>query len=542
MTAIQVRTFMGEVPLVAPQLLPDGMAVTSRNTKLNRGSLDAWKGPLPVTTLTKTGTLKTIYRFGQDSATDAQYWFSWTTDVNVVRTPISGDTTERTYFTGDGYPKKTDATLALTGGTNYPVNAYQLGVPMPVPTGASVTVSGTAAEATSAVLTGAYVITYVTSWSEESAPCAAAIGTFTFQNGQALTLNNLPTAPAGNYNVSTKRIYRSNTGTSGSAYQFVAEIPVANTTYVDTKLVDQLGETLATDGWYEPPQNGFGLTLGANGNAIMLAGKTIYPCVPFVLYAYPEAYQLSTETDIVGAGAFGQGFVILTKANPYVVTGVDPSGYSMERMSDNQACVSKRSIVEMMGGVVYASPDGLWAIDSSGMRSLSQKVMSKEDWQAIKPESIHAHELDGRYYAYYDTGVVQGCLIFDFGRVPYVIRLNQYCTAAYNDPIRDSMYTIVGQQVSKWDAGSTLTYLWRSKDYRYPWFTSFAYAKVDAQAYPVTFRLYYDGVLAHTQSVTSHAPFRLPAKTGLVVAFEAEGTNTVDGIALASAGEEINKL
>lgn len=539
MAVISVRLFMGEVPLVSRQLLKDGMAVTARNVNLERGNLAAWGLPAKITTPTKTGVKKTIYRFGQSSTNEADYWFTWTTDVDVVRAPIHSDTTERTYFTGDGPPKKTDTSLALTGGTDYPMNAYKLGIPRPDTSAVTATLSGTASDPSQPVLLTAYLITYVSVWGEEGAAGAKAIGPVEYKPGQTITLGSLPVAPTGNYNITRKRIYRSSTGTTGSAYQFVAEIPVADTSYVDAKKPEQLGETIATMDWFEPPENGFGLTLGANGNAIMLAGKTIYPCVPFVLYAYPDSYQLTTESDIVGAGAFDQGFVILTKGNPYVITGVDPASYTMTRLADNQACVSKRSIVTMMGGVVYASPDGLWAVTGGGMQNLTKGLLSREQWQAYKPESMHCYELDGRYHVFYDTGTVQGQLIFSFGDVPYMVTSNQHCTAAYNDPQRDALYLAQGADINKWNAGTKQTYVWKSKEYRQPRHISFSYAKVEADSYPVTFRLYAGNTLVHTQSVASEKPFRLPASPAKFHSLELEGNTAINGVTLATSGEEI---
>jgi hypothetical protein len=428
--------------------------------------------------------------------------------VDVVKAPIDGDTSERTYFTGDGYPKKTDNTLMASGGTAYPMNAYKLGVPVPNTSVSHYTITGTPTNAEDVSTNAAWIITYVTAWGEEGG-ASDPIGVATFQPGQTYSLTDLPTAPVGNYNITTKRIYRSNTGNSGTAYQFEAEIPVSQATYTAAVANDALGETITTMGWEEPPEDGFGLTLGANGNAIILSGRTIHPAIPFILYAYPPEYQLSVESDLVGAGAFGQGFAILTKANPYLILGVDPASYSMIRLDTNQACISKRSIVEMMGGVVYASPDGLWFIDGSGLKPLTASMMTKEQWQAYKPENSHACELDGRYHFFYDTGTSTGSLIFDFGRTPYVTHSDIHCTAAYNDPLRDSMYMAQGVNITKWDAGAATTYTWKSKEYRSPWYCNYGYAKVEAKTYPVTFKLYTNGALLSTKTVLDNKPFRI---------------------------------
>lgn len=542
MAVIAVRNFVGEIPRASSQLLPDSAATIARDVKLERGNLRAWKDATLITTPDKTGVKQTIYRFGETTGSDAQYWFTWTTDVDVVRAPVPG-TTERTYFTGDGPPKKTDAALATSGTLNsYPTNAYLLGIPMPDTAASVAVVSGTATDATSLPKLAAYVVTYVSSWGEEGAPGADAIGPVEYRDGQTITLDLLPAAPTGNYNITAKRIYRSATGNAASAYQFVAEIPVANTSYADTKHDDALGETLATAGWYPPPDNGFGLTMGQSGCAIMFVGKTIYPCEPYALYAYPDAYHQNVESDIVGGGAIEQGFVVLTKAHPYILFGNDPASMMLRRMDQNQACVSKRSIVEMNNGVVYASPDGLYAVDATGVHALTKKLLSKEDWTALKPESIHAYELDGRYMAFYDNGVEKGCLTFDFGETPFITRSAQHCTAAYNDPMRDSLYMAQGANITKWDSGAALPYLWRSKD-NVTNNAIYAFARVQAASYPVTLRVYYDGTLVHTQSVASASPFRLPPVRAVnTCAFEVEGTAVVHSVAIATSVQELRQV
>lgn len=544
---ISNRTFLGEVPIADSEKLPEGCGTLALNAKLQRGTLEPWRAPLQVTTLTKPGTKKAIYRFGESSTTDTQFWFSWITDVDVIRAGIAGDTSERTFFTGDGVPKKTDTQLALTGSTNYPVSAYRMGLPMPDTTLATVSVGGAPLDATDSTMLGAYVVTYVSVWGEESARSDDAIGTFEFKNGQTMTISNLPVPPAGNWNIPLKRIYRSNTGSQSAQYQFVAEIPAAQTTFADSTLSENLGEVCITEGWYEPPDNGFGLTLGANGNAIMLSGRTIHACEPYYFYAWPEAYQLNVDSDLVGAGAFGQSFAILTKSRPYILSGVDPAGYTLQQLPDEQACVSKRSIVSMLGGVVYASPDGLWHIDASGAKCLTEKLLTKEQWQAYNPATMHCYEYDGRYLAFYDAG----CLIFDFQREPFMERLDVLCTAAYMDPLRDTLYLAQGTNITAFDRGTPLAYTWRSPDFRHPRVISYGYAKVDAESYPLTFKLYGKEELPgggtatsliHTQVVQNYRPFRLPAVPLANHSFQLEGSAVVKGVHIAAGGGEIQSL
>lgn len=208
-------------------MLQPNQAQVSSNTRLWTGALEA----LPDKSTTKTGLsalTKSIYRFGQDTPGDTNYWFAWNGDVHVVKGPIAGDTTERTYFTGDGYPKVTDNSIALAS-TPYPAAAYKLGVL--APTMAPFTAVNNEGDTTETLETRAYVYTYVTAWGEEGQPSDPTLVDL-YPASQTVTLT-FGTVPTGNYNLATIRIYRTAVGTSGTNYYFVDEVPVASAAYTD---------------------------------------------------------------------------------------------------------------------------------------------------------------------------------------------------------------------------------------------------------------------------------------------------------------------
>jgi len=131
MAVLQIKSFGGISPKVPPRYLQDSQAQTAINCPVFNGALVPIQDVgAAVTTLAKAGVPQTIYRFGQDVVSDSQYWFHWTTDVNVCRGQISGDTSEWTFYTGDGVPKATYSTIALSG-ANYPAVSRPLGLPNP---------------------------------------------------------------------------------------------------------------------------------------------------------------------------------------------------------------------------------------------------------------------------------------------------------------------------------------------------------------------------------------------------------------------------
>ena len=131
MAVFSIKSFGGIAPVTPPRYLQDSQAQTALNCPVFRGSIQPLTGMgSTVATLTKTGTPKSIYRFGQDTVSDNNYWFHWLQDVDVCRSQIAGDVSEWTFFTGDGGPKATYNSLALSG-SSYPNETRPLGLPAP---------------------------------------------------------------------------------------------------------------------------------------------------------------------------------------------------------------------------------------------------------------------------------------------------------------------------------------------------------------------------------------------------------------------------
>lgn len=526
----EIVQFGGQIPRLSAALIPDQAAQVARNCALWDNDLRALKAPADVVTPTALGSaIQSIYRIGQ-SLGETQYWMAWTGDVDVVRGMIAGDTSERTYFTGDGVPKVTDLTLATQGGTAYPVNAYALGIPKP---GAApiCTPSATAAPAETRI----YVYTYVSGWGEEGVPSAPT--KVTVSQGGSVALSAMSVAPAGPYNIVSKRIYRSQQSSSGDgALLFVAEIPVAQTTYNDTIAASALQEELTTTDYAMPPATMAGLVALPNGIMAAFDGYDLLFCEPYKPYAWPEKYRQTADFPIVGLGVFGASVVVMTKGNPYLVAGSHPENMSMERMAIPQACVAKRSIVHCDDGVMYASPDGIVYVGAGGARVITDKKYDRAGWQAIAPTTLRAHWHEGRYIGF----CTDGAFILDTSGDGVLTFFDDVATAGYVDLVSDALYLCIGGVIKKFNAGAAKTYTWRSKKFQHAGRTPPAFAVVDADAYPVTFKLYWDGVLKHTQAVANERPFALPGgQRPRELEVELSGANTVRYVAFADSVEEL---
>ena len=556
MTAIKNNIFGPMLPKMSVELLPDSTAAFAQNLRHVSGALDGWGIPATVPGMTMPGSslIKTLYRFGKDTASKTNYWFQFTGDVNIVKGPVNTDTEERTYWTDGVYPKKTKASIAgLSAGSSITPASLRMGVPPPGWAGDSspntftpvASVQGVATDPASTPTTSTYVITYVTTWGEESMPGNPS-NIVTWRAGQNVAIT-CPGAYSGAYDINRIRLYRSSTGTSRTTFQKAGERPVGTANHYDTLLPAQLGEVCPT--WdFAPPADGMiGLTDLGNGILAAFEKNTISFCEPNYPYAWPGKYDLTVSAPIVGMKVFGQTLVVGTTDGIVLVSGVDPSSMSMDTPKGLQSCVSKRSMVEMMvgavNGVVYAGPDGLMLISGSGHTNLTDRILSKDEWVSYAPSTIDGYTIDGRYYAFYDNGGTQACLIFSFGEDAGMVACDQYITAGYSEERSDALFVV--QRVSttntlkEWGVGARAAVTWRSKDYNYYSGVCMARAMVVARAYPVTFKLYSDGVLRHTQTVTNAFPFTLPDGRASKIAYQIESTNIVTDVRIATSAREL---
>jgi hypothetical protein len=533
MPVIRLNGFQGENRALHPKLLPDPVGVASRNQKPGRGDFRPWKQPTTVATV--PGERQTIYRMGRDTNSDTQFWLSWTGTVHAVRGFDPQDTTERTYYSGDGAPKVTDNIMALTSAP-YPTANRPLGVPAPA---TSLTVSTDSGSWEGAPITHFYVYTYVTDWGWESAPSPVSTQNVRPSDATA-TLSAFAAVPAGNYQVNRIRIYRTQTGAGGDAeFFFLKELAIGTSTTVDDN--PALGEVIPTANWAMPPANLAQLATLWNGMLAGVSGNAVRFCEPYTPYAWPETYDvIPPDSKPVALGVFGQTLLVLTTGRPLLVTGSTPESMDQQLLEIPQACVAPRSVASMGTGVAWASEDGLCWYGAGGAKIATSGLLTREDWQALDPTSIIGRMYEGLYFGSYLDGATRRGFMIDPANPTGVYFLDAGYTAMHFDELKDQLYVLSGTNVQKWDAGALMTARFRSKEFRLPRPLNFACAEVVASSYPLTFRLFADGVLRHTQTVGGRDPFRLPSGyMALDWQVEIEGTPAVQNVAIATSMAEI---
>lgn len=218
MSVIRLGGFRGEIPRLHPRLLPPGAAQSATNCRMDSGALESLRDTSNIQSTSISNPLS-LFRYSDT------VWLEATTDVDWVPYPVADDQYGRVIFADPaaGNLNVTDASLVGTGG--YPAGYRRLDVPAPLQ-GFSATLQGTADDTDEVPETRYYVCTFVNSWGAEGPPSPPS-NQVEWRTGQTVLLEGLPALPSGNYDITHRRIYRINTGSSGTTdYQFVSEVAV----------------------------------------------------------------------------------------------------------------------------------------------------------------------------------------------------------------------------------------------------------------------------------------------------------------------------
>lgn len=392
-----------------------------------------------------------------------------------------------------------------------------------------------------------YAITHVTGWGEESAPSEPVKVEEGHFNLPHLTF---PNDDLTRQNITHRRIYRVVAGETGAAFMFVKEVPISDTEFTDYVGGDDLGGVLVTAGWAEPPDDLAGLVSVQGGFMAGFSGKQVCFSEPYAPYAWPGRYRRSLSHTPLAIGAVGNAVIVATDGQPAVYEGAHPDEMIPRTLDANQACVSAESLVKVPGGVIYASPDGLFYVTPSAQKESPSwmnltgeeegkiTLLSKEDWEALSPGTMVGVVYDGRYYGFYDSdgAGTYKALVINPKALSRGLRTDQdvggvdHAKVAFSDLDTDTLYLVdrIGR-IIKWDdnAGSPMTSTWKSKVFPMTKPLNLGWLQVRA-SYPgtVTVKVYGGGVLRATKAVTNDIPVRLPGGF-LADEWEFEITSTI---------------
>lgn len=568
---IKIDRFGGIVPGLSSRLITEPFGQTARNIDFESGAFTPTETDLEVSGFTLQNSVRrSIFLYDDD------HWLEWSQEnVRAIDSPLANDATGRLYWTGQDYPRVgTDASM-IAGTSGYPAASWRLGVPAPE-AAPSVSASGTP-DPEQVPNEVSYVYTLVTVLGEEGPPSdPSALLSVTDTETVAVGMPAID-VPSGNYNLGTgayKRIYRSNTGSEFTEYQFVAEVPIATTSYNDVLASSFLGELLPSETWIGPPDDDTSLypngplewlTNVANGIFAGLAGgKTLCFSEPYLPHAWPIQYRYTLAERGIGIGTTPGGVVALTVGRPIFFTGSDPGSMTQIVVDFSQACVNPYSIVDMGTFLLYASPDGLCAIENAQGEIVTKGVISPAQWRTdFYHDTYRAFLHEGTYVALWTDGATHGGWVYDpraqEGSISTLTASAETRGGWYN-PATGVLYKIVANKLQAHRQNTTKqTAVWKSKRYVATSPVSMSWLHVVAREYPVTVRVYGDGVLLadytlslsgsqlqQTNNMGTPTTFnlaeplmRMPPTPCTDWEIEVESAKIVDRVMLAQSIEEI---
>ena len=556
MAGFKLTTFSGLNEKVSPRLLPEDMAQNAENVFLDSGRIEGIKTDVndpseagsthPAVNI--DGTTKTIFKASSSA------WFTFTQDVDIIKSPIKEDSHGRFYFTGSGtFPKYTSTSAGITGSGPFPATSYRLGLPTPASFTSNPSVDDSTAEDGATTSSRAYIYTEITTFGEEGpASLVTSSEIIDASNGSTVTLS-LPAASSGNYTIAKRRIYRTDLN---GVFRFVKDVSgTASGTTTEAVKDALLGEEIESTDNLAPPDDVtadhpdgpmLGITSMPNGITAGFSGNTLLFSEAYLPHSFPIRNQLTSKDDIVGIASIASGLLIVTKGKPLMASGTDPSAMAMVEIDANLPCTNKRSLVDMGEYAIYASPDGLVLASNSGINLITEQILTRDQWQSYYPNNIEAYEYEGKYIAFTWDGTnassKQGFLFDPRGQKNAFVKLDFYATAGFNDRENDELYLVIGGVLKKFARGtSNRTYTWKSKEFYTNRPISPGVAKVSADSYSsLTFKLFADGSLKHTQTVTNSEIFRLPGGyRAKAFEIQLEGIDVVNEVCVYESPQEI---
>ena len=166
---------------------------------------------------------------------------------------------------------------------------------------------------------------------------------------------------------------------------------------LDVATLDNVLESLDYDA---PDPRMQGILSIHNGMLVGFFENTICFSEPGKPHAWPIKYRQQVDSPIVGLGAYGTTLLALTNRTPWKLDGNNPTAISLTRTDYILPCVSKRSIINIGFGVVWASAGGLAVYSTTiGTDYLTKNVHSWSTWsRAVDPQMLYGAYYRGRYF------------------------------------------------------------------------------------------------------------------------------------------------
>lgn len=213
-------------------------------------------------------------------------------------------------------------------------------------------------------------------------------------------INNSSTGEDDNTNSENTRIW---TSISSNGIDDTIEIADTEVTPGFTRTVDsfndgELAEKMPEYG--EPPEKISGIAGHSGGFLVAWHGKDIRFSSQYLPNTWPWEYSHVTPFEIVALAVRGNYLYAMTKGSLSAFVGDTPDQMIPMHLGIDIPCVSKASVANVNGKIIYAGSRGLVMIAPGGYRIVSESFMNssqykKYDWQSC----VASGAIDNKYVA-----------------------------------------------------------------------------------------------------------------------------------------------
>lgn len=267
-----------------------------------------------------------------------------------------------------------------------------------------------------------------------------------------------------------KLIYRT-VGTA-SVWLLAGEVDASDATFDDTTGASTNSQiTLESEEFDKPPADLHSLVVLPNGCLAGLSGNTLCFSAPYRPHAFPMAYRYTFPSTGVALAAVGNSVIILTDSFPLLSVANSPANAQPTQMGTYAPCVAKRGVVNVGGGALYPSHDGLYLVQPSGAQNFTQRLFRREEWKRLTPSSFVAAFHAGQYLARHENiGSDDSILMLDMSEPDSVIDARYQPDALLSSEQDGELYAVVSGSIYAWNSSDAdpMTVLWRSKVFTFP--------------------------------------------------------------------------
>jgi hypothetical protein len=125
---------------------------------------------------------------------------------------------------------------------------------------------------------------------------------------------------------------------------------------------------------------------------------------------------------------------IITQGSPFIATGVTPDTMTIGKITANEPCISRGSIVASGEGAYYASPNGVQLLNSGGTQNVTAAVYEKEFHYSLLPPQWASARYGSSYATFVKSAPIPSInRMMDLKDIPSL-----YDTLGYNGFVMDS--------------------------------------------------------------------------------------------------------